>query len=412
MKTFKTYLNEASKAGINTHMVHIEDQIFYGGVNGARDAIIALRSMRDMLAGNSTRAVDTSVKFDGAPAVFAGIDPSDGQFFVAKKGIFNKNPKLYKSIDDVKADTSGDLQRKLIIAFEELSKLGINGIIQGDIMFTREDLKEEEIDGEKYITFHPNTIVYAVPAKSPEAKIIQKAKIGVAWHTTYVGTSLDSLTAKFGVDISKLKKNPNVWQQDAMVRDLSGKVTLLKKDTDEITKKLSTAGKLFQKISSSTLKEIESNPAFAGMIETFNNSFVRKGQKIINTSKHVDNLINWINEKYAKEADKRKTEKGKAAVIGKRDEILKFFSQKNKKNLKNAFDLYILIQEIKEVIIEKLQEVGELKTFLKTKNGFKITGQEGYVVIDHLSNNAVKLVKRLQFAHANFSPNIIKGWDH
>ena len=137
MKTFKTYLSEASKAGKNTHMQHLEDAVIYGGVKGTREAIFALRSLRDMLAGNSNSSTDVTVKWDGAPAVFAGIDPEDGQFFVAKKGIFNKDPKVYKSEAEVRADTSGDLAEKLVIAFNELKDLGIKNVIQGDIMFTK-----------------------------------------------------------------------------------------------------------------------------------------------------------------------------------------------------------------------------------------------------------------------------------
>jgi hypothetical protein len=56
MITFKQYITEASTEGKNLHMVHIEDQVLYGGVKGAREAIIALRSMRDMLAGNSPQS--------------------------------------------------------------------------------------------------------------------------------------------------------------------------------------------------------------------------------------------------------------------------------------------------------------------------------------------------------------------
>src|SRR6056300_1167082 len=146
MKSFKKYIAEAS--GKNTHMTHIEDSVIYGGVKGAKEAILALRSLRDMLAGNTKGGgADVTVKWDGAPAVFAGIDPSDGQFFVAKKGIFNKDPKVYKSVEDVKADTSGDLQAKLIVAFKELSKLGIKGVLQGDMMYTKSDLKSQKIDG-------------------------------------------------------------------------------------------------------------------------------------------------------------------------------------------------------------------------------------------------------------------------
>ena len=103
IKGFTAHLISEQK---NTHMMHLEDQVIYGGVKGARDAILALRSLRDMLAGNTNKSVDVTVKWDGAPAVFAGKDPTDGQFFVAKKGVFNKNPKVYKSHADIDADLS------------------------------------------------------------------------------------------------------------------------------------------------------------------------------------------------------------------------------------------------------------------------------------------------------------------
>jgi len=132
----------------NTHMTHIEDMVIDGGVKGARAAIFALRDLRDMLAGTTNDTKQVTVKWDGAPAVFAGIDPSDGKFFVAKKGIFNKNPMVYKSVKEVKADTSGDLAAKLTVAFQELSKLGIRkGVYQGDIMFTKKDLKIKRLMG-------------------------------------------------------------------------------------------------------------------------------------------------------------------------------------------------------------------------------------------------------------------------
>ena len=127
-------LNE-EKAGKNLHLEHIEDEIINNGVPGGRAAINFLQSLRDMLAGNARSSINMTVKWDGAPAVFAGEDPRDGSFFVAKKGIFNANPKIYKSHEDIKADTSGDLTKKLILAFDELQKLGIKGVIQGDFMF-------------------------------------------------------------------------------------------------------------------------------------------------------------------------------------------------------------------------------------------------------------------------------------
>lgn len=411
MKSFKQHLHEASKGGKNTHMTHIEDLVIYGGVKGAREAILALRSLRDMLAGNAKASTDVTVKWDGAPAVFAGIDPQDGKFFVAKKGIFNKNPKVYKSHADIEADTSGDLQTKLKIAFDELSKLGITGVVQGDIMFTSSDIKSETIDGDKYITFHPNTIVYALAANSDEAKKVKAARIGVVFHTAYSGATFETMKASYGVDVDKFKSVSSVWAQSATIKDLSGTVNFTKADTDEVTKALSEAGKIFQKIAGSTLKAIESNQEFAGIIETYGNSFVRKNQAIGDTKKHVDGLIQYVKDKYQKEADKRSTEAGKSAQFKKRDEILSFFDAKNKANLKLVFDLQKAIVVAKLIIINKLSSLGSINTFVKTKNGFKVTGQEGFVAIDHIAGGAVKLVDRLEFSTNNFSPDILKGWD-
>jgi hypothetical protein len=412
MSTFKDYVEvmEATKSGKNVHMTHIEDRVIYGGVKGAREAILALRSMRDMLAGNAKTGTNVTVKWDGAPAVFAGIDPSDGQFFVAKKGIFNKNPKVYKSVADVKADTSGDLADKLSTAYEELKDLGIKGVIQGDIMFTN-DLSTETIDGESYITFQPNTIVYAVPKNSELGKTISKAKLGVVFHTTYTGKDFESMKASFGVDLSKLKKKKSVWYQDADIKDLSGTATFTAKDTKEVTDALSTAGKIFSKISGTTLKELESNLELATKIESFNNTLVRRGEKITNTKKHVDDLIKYFDERFGKELEKRKSEKGKAAITKKQKEMMSFFSPKNKKNLDLMFQLMNAIVNAKLIIINRLDRLKKIDTFVRTKNGFKVTGSEGFVAVDKTKGGAVKLVDRLEFSMNNFSSDVIKGWE-
>ena len=286
MVNLKRYLEEAK----NTHMTHIEDMIIDGGVSGTRGAINALRDLRNMLGGNTNDTKQVTVKWDGAPAVFAGIDPTDGEFFVAKKGIFNKNPKVYKSHADIDGDTSGDLADKLKVAYTELKKLGIKkGVYQGDIMFTKKDLKKETIDGQKYVTFHPNTIVYAVPLA--DAKDVLSSKIGVVWHTKYSGSSFESMNASFGVPLSSFKSVKSVWQKSANFPDISGLATLSKKETNEITKHISNAGRIFQKIKGSTLKDISTNKDINLFINTFRNTKVRAQIEITNTKQHVDELV-------------------------------------------------------------------------------------------------------------------------
>ena len=109
-------------------------------------------------------------------AIFCGIDPADGKFFVATKSVFNKNPKLNKTNADIRKNHTGGLVEKLTVALSELSKLGIKGVVQGDMMYTSSDLKKTTHEGEKYITFQPNTIVYAVPEDGLSASLLRKLK--------------------------------------------------------------------------------------------------------------------------------------------------------------------------------------------------------------------------------------------
>lgn len=389
-------------------MTHIEDKVLYGGVDGTRQAINALRDLRDMLGGVKEGRV--SVKWDGAPAVFAGIDPRDGKFFVAKKGIFNKNPKVYKTDKDIDDDTSGDLNAKLKLALKHLPELGIRGVVQGDFLYSSSDLKTETIKGNKYLTFHPNTIVYAVPADSQAAKLIKSSKIGIVWHTTYTGSSFEYMRASYGVDVSKFRKTRNVWSQDAMLRDMT-KVTMSKKDTDEVNTLLSQAGRIFNQIAGSTLRQLEANDNLAKLIEQFNNTYVRKGEIVKNSNAHVNNLIKWIKQKYQKEIDSRKTEKGRSAQQKKLDELLSFFSADNKKSLVNIFELQRVIILAKLKLINSLNKLKSIDTFVKTTKGFKTTGEEGYVAIDRIGSDAVKIIDRMEFSYNNFSPSILKGWD-
>jgi hypothetical protein len=391
-------------------MEHLEDSVLNFGVKGARDAINFLQSLRDMLSGNVSRPVDTTVKWDGAPAIFAGIDPSDGKFFISKKGVFNKSPKVYKTDGEIDADLSGDLADKFKLALKHLPKLGIKQVVQGDFLYSKDTLNTETIDGEKVITFHPNTIVYAVPFNSNLGRDIRQSSIGIVWHTTYTGDSFESMKASFGKDISaKLNKTKEVWHTDATYRDVSGRATMTEDETKKITKILSDAGRAFKKISSKVLNEIAENEELKMRIKTHFNTKVRAGQKISNPKSHVRDLVSYVIAYYDKQIDAKKTERGKQPWMEKKKQMMQFFSRSNMNDLVQMFTLMNLIIDAKEMIIQKMDQASSIGTFLKTRNGFEVTAPEGYVAIDR-DGNAVKLVNRMEFSRANFSDDIIKGW--
>ena len=393
-------------------MEHLEDNVLNGGVDGARQSINFLQSLRDMLAGHSNVKLNTTVKWDGAPAIFAGIDPRDGKFFVAKKGIFNKNPKVYKTPAEVRADTSGDLAEKLLICLKYLPELGIKGVIQGDLMFTQSDLTVQEIGDEPCVTFHPNTIVYAIPTKNKLAKQIQSAKMGIVWHTTYAGKSFETMKASFGKNIKgKLTPSKNVWFDDATYRDVTGTATMTSEETAHMTSILSKAGTVFSSIPASILNQISENEQLLIMIKTFNNSKIRAGKLLIgNPDSHTTELVDFIGSRLRKELESKKTDKAKEAAKERQTDVMKFFVNNPKVQINKVFELMKLLIEAKSIVVSKMNKAEGISTFLKTAIGFMATSQEGYVAIDHTGKNAVKIVDRLEFSRANFSPEILKGW--
>ena len=409
-------LDEAAAAGKNLHLEHIEDEILNFGVKGGRASINFLQELRNMLAGNSTKKVNVTVKWDGAPAIFAGTDPEDGKFFVGTKGVFAKNPKTVKTMADL--DTygySGGLRDKLILALKEMPKLGINGVLQGDMMFSSDDLETKTIDGQEYITFQPNTIVYAIPTGSDLAKTIQKAKMGIIFHTTYEGgPTLADMTASFGANVSGLRSTPSVWFDNADYQDVSGKVLFTDKETTELTRYLSRAGTVFQKIDSRSLDNFiraqsQLASAAGSSFKTYNNSFIRAGKAIKDPRKHAMDYLRYFEDWWqTKMIAKVKTEAAKEAKRQKMKEHMRII-QKNLKTIQQITEFQIHLVDAKSMIVKKLNSgAGAMKTFVQTPTGFKVVGDEGYVAVDRLGKNAVKLVDRLEFSYNNFTAQ--KNW--
>jgi hypothetical protein len=405
---FTEYLNEA-KEGKNLHLEHLEDNIFNRGVAGARESIAFLQSLRDMLAGRSQSKLNVTTKWDGAPAVFAGINPDNGKFFVGTKGAFAKNAKLNYTNDDIDRNHPGaGLNEKLKIALAFLPKLGIKGVLQGDMMFTKSDLRTETIDGEQYITFQPNTIVYAVPVDTKLAQSIRAAQMGIVFHTSYSGRKFEDMRASFNIDIGHLSKTKDVWFRDASFVDASGTATFTEKETAEITGILSAAGRTFQSINSLVLNRIASSDTIREQIKTFNNTKVRAGQKITNTTTHVNQLTKWIEDRLNAEILKAKMAQTKQKKQIEKNEVMRFY-RTNAIQLKLIFDLMNLIVDAKLMVVKKLQEIKQVTgTFIRTDDGFKITNPEGFVAVSTLTGGALKLIDRLEFSQENF--NAAKNW--
>ncbi len=399
----------ATKTDKNVHLEHIEDEIINRGVAGGREAINFLRSLRDMLAGHSATKVNVTTKWDGAPAIFCGINPENGKFFVGTKSVFNKDAKLNYTDNDIDRNHPGEgLNDKLKVALAYLPKLGIKGVLQGDMMFTKNDLERQQIQGENYITFQPNTIVYAVLVNTKLAQTMMSAQLGVIFHTSYSGNSMESMKASFNIDIGRLQQTKDVWFRDASFTDVSGSVTFTETETKEITSILSLAGRTFQGINSMMLNRISASDVYSTYIKTFYNTKVRAGVKITNTRQHTKEMISWIEDKLNKSIQEAKKEDTKKKRITEKNQIMRFF-RNSSPDLILMFDFMNYIIDAKLMIVRKLESIKSMTdTFIRTDDGFKVTAPEGFVAVDKLKGNAVKLIDRMEFAHANF--NAAKNW--
>jgi hypothetical protein len=400
---------EANKEGKNVHLNHIEDMPFIGGVNATRDSIYFLTSITNMLSGTTPhKPTAITVKWDGAPAIVCGINPENGKFFVGTKGVFAGTPKLnYTDADIDKNHPNPGLNEKLKWALRYLKDLGFrpNRILQGDLMYTAPDLKTEVIDGEKCITFRPNTIRYAVPLASALGQKIKESKIGIIFHTEYKGDTIEGLKAQFNPNIGGLSQTKNVWFRDAEFTDASGRATFTAAETDEIKSMLTELGTNFRTADAYVMNKLSTNVELGIPLMTFINSKVRAGTRI-DPTKFVGEFIQYMEEKWNNEILKLKKPEAKANREKAKAIVMAFFNE-NKQALRKLIEIHIQIGAIKEKIVAKLNSVRDIGTFLETSTGYQVTAPEGFVAINH-NGDAVKLVDRLTFSQANF--NAAKNW--
>ena len=411
MISFKKHTEQLSE-NRNTHLTHIEETIITDGADGARNAINFLKEVRNMLSSNVRTGVNITTKWDGAPAIFCGVNPENGKFFVATKSVFNKNPKLNYTNSDIDKNHAGGLAEKLKVALKELSKLGITGVIQGDMMYTKSDLQTKTIEGEDYIIFQPNTIVYAIPKNGPLGKFVQSTKIGIIFHTEYKGKTLETMKASFNINISKLRKTKTVWFDDATYKDVSGTVTLTKDETENLNGYIERIEGLLpkcEKYLDLMAENFDEKNQFAipTNFKVHLNSYFRGTDDLPDANTMVSDFKNYWTTKLDKKIDSVKSEAGKQKYTEiKKDGLNKI--EKQTADLQNATLLYNYIMDAKNVLVQKLSKVKSIGTFLRTDDGLKTTEPEGFVAVDRLKGNAVKLVNRLEFSRANFTA--AKNW--
>lgn len=405
MKSFKTFLTEGA-----THSTHLEDLILDLGVVGTKHAIDALVDFKTAFSSKSnTKNFNVSTKWDGAPAVVFGTDPVTKKFFVGSKNAFSKtNPKMSFTHKDIDEQYNAGPAGKLHEALDYLPKVTPKGrVFQGDFLYSKSELKSVVVNGEKVVIMHPNTIAYYVPAASDLGAEISSAKMGIVVHTEYHGgPELHAMSASFGVDVSAFKNSKDVWLTGALFNDDSGKGNLTADETSALNSAISDAKSLLSSTATQTFEALSSSKMNA-MVHKFNNSIVKIGSAV-EPKVQADKFIEWIGMELDKNAATLKSGAGKEKAEENKRNMM---SMIDKSELTKVFALQQAIVRGKSIVIKKLNDMQTISTLVQTKDGYKVTGHEGFV---GLSGDiaGVKLVDRLVFSHLNFNADIIKGWAH
>ena len=389
----------------NTHLEHLEDLIFNQGYQGATSAIDYVESLRKMLADGTGSTASVTVKWDGSPAVFCGIDPQDGRFFVGTKSIFAKEPKLCKTAKNIQKyyEDKPELAEKLYQALKHLPKLNIGGIVQGDLMFTEGDVSTAKIKGDDCYVFTPNTITYAVPTNTGIGERIGRAKLGIIFHTSYEGPDIANLKASYGVNTASFTPHKDVWFDDATYKDYTGVASLTPQEDSHITKMLFAATQTLEKVGKAKIDAVLGNRQFSKTIKPFVNQQVRKGEQITDPNKFLKDFMLYYTDIHMKDIEALKGGIDSPAARARLDKIKEKeqWIADNANTLTGILAVYKRIIEMKMFLINKLSKVDSIGTFQKTSDGYSVTSPEGFVALGH-DGGAVKLVDRLEFSRTNF----------
>jgi len=352
-------------------------------------------------SSNVSTQLNVSVKWDGAPAVFAGINPKNGRFFVGTKGVFNKTPKLNYTKADIDRNHSGGLATRMKYCLDYLPELSIQGIIQGDMLFIDSDVSEQQINGRSYITFTPNTITYAIEKGTPLAREVQSAKMGIVWHTSYNGRDIHSLAASPGVNAATLRRSRNVWFDDAQLKNLSGTITFTTVERQSIESELTKAEQYANRMKG-FLNFLSKNDTLRDYIEMYVNNMIKTGSADLS----VSTFRSFVEEKETAKINKLKRQnaidRAKERLKELRNSVDYYSSALNA-----MFELHRILRDVKLKVMNKLDTITSFGHFVRTENGFRMTGSEGFVIGD-VDGRTVKLVDRLEFSRTNFTAS--KNW--
>ena len=401
MKIFKKkVLQEIRK---NTHQTHLEDLVLLGreGFNELNDKI---DKFEKTLEGQDV-GLNTTTKIDGAPAVvcwhkFEGY-PDDS---ICLKSFTNgpEKAKVMSSVEDIK-EKYGDnpkMVEMLTNCLEIAKHIPSGQAWQGDCLFTGSTKSEREINGKNYITFLPNTILYAFGEDNPGYNDIKNADFGIAFHTIYSGDPYNP-SQSFRVDASKLNLPSNIYSLSPVLHASTNKqdysldeISSLQDQLKEVESKL---------VNDLDYNELITNKEFNTFWGTFENkNFADNKLYHINVDTFIDDLKNHLESRAPK-----------MSKVG-AERIRKIVEEKSN-TLVNIVKALNIASDIKMALWKGFNSTArfDYDSFYHNEetDEYIPTSMEGIAMSDS-DGNIVKIVDRPTFASNNRNMAFAKGFKH
>jgi hypothetical protein len=369
------------------HLEHLNRLPITGGHEGVARAADSLDSVHNMLLGKKMNGHALSTKWDGAPSLVYGYHPETGQFFVASKSAFNKNPKLNFTPEDIERNHghAPGLVEKLKAALEHLPKTmppaqKVGGrypdqVYQGDALHSG---KKDIAVKNGRVTFQPNTVEYDVDKNSAEGQKALRSKFGIVTHTRYMGRDLDSMRATPFVDHGGFTQHPDVHMVSPSVKVDSNNYT--PEMQAEFANHKEKARRVYQSMKPEAMEAVKGHEI---PLESYLNGIIRKSATSGEEPEKptVQGYVQHLNNIAKKDVDKVKTPAAKERKMQQHADVLQHVNA-NREHFQKMMDLDNHLSNAKNVLVKALDRNSEYGTSI----GGRRTGHEGFVHVDKAGN--------------------------
>jgi hypothetical protein len=198
------------------------------------------------------------------------------------------------------------------------------------------------------------------------AKQIVSSKLGIVFHTSYKGKDINSMSASFGVNVSRLRKTKDVFFMDADFK-MDSTVTMNSSETGKILSDLSSAHSKAKNIAQ-LLNDISADKVLLPLLKIYINANVREGS----LGGDHKSFMAFVKKRMEEKIESLTSDAGKAKKTEKMNLTLNNIKNIGK-SLDQAFEIRDIFIGVKGILLSKINNIEGIKSFVRTEKGYRVT---------------------------------------